>query len=50
MANKKSLQKSGPKPEKMNREARRRRTANIVFLIICGLMILSLIITAVAKF
>jgi len=49
MANKKSASRSGGKPDKINREERHRRTVNIIFLVICGLMILSLIITAVAK-
>ena len=50
MSNKKSSGRKTSKPEKVNRELRRQRTLNIIFLIFCAIMILSLIISAVAKY
>ncbi len=50
MPKKKTSSKAGGKPERMSREARHRRTVNVIFLAFCVLMILSLIITAFAKF
>ncbi len=42
--------KKSARPEKMSREARRARTLNVIFLVICAIMILSLLISAVARF
>jgi hypothetical protein len=50
MPKKKSNDKAQAKPGKMNREARHRRTANIIFLVICGILIASMLLTAIVKF
>jgi hypothetical protein len=50
MPNKKSNDKARAKPGKVNREVRRRKTANIVFLVLCAILILSMLLAAVVKF
>jgi predicted nucleic acid-binding Zn ribbon protein len=51
MAEKKSTKgKADSKPVKVNREARRVRTMNIIFLVITAILILSMILAAVGRF
>ena len=50
MAEKKpTKRKTAPQPAKVNREARRARTMNIIFLVITAIVIFSMIAMAVAK-
>ncbi len=50
MATGKGTNKTSMKSGKMNRDVRRVRTMNIIFLVICAILILSMLLAAVAKF
>ncbi len=50
MATGKGTNKTGIKPGKMNRDVRRVRTMNTIFLVICAILILSMLLAAVSRF